>query len=121
MVTFRLIHKSDKEIKYEYFPEGNASSTAGIIAIDLEKEEITVFQPAELDTLMTITADSLIAMRKSINEMRAELGEALITEEELPTATEDNSYYCYASKAVKKITEEYNKGNILDNGCVLWY
>ncbi len=32
-----------------------------------------------------------------------------------------SSYYCYASKAIEKITEEYNKGNILKDGCVIWY
>ena len=121
MVTFRMVIESDKEIKYEYFPEGDKSSTAGIITIDLKREEIQVLQPAERDILITATADSLTVMRNNINEMRAELGEGLLTEEELPSATEDGSYYCYASKAMKKISEEYNKGNILKDGCVTWY
>lgn len=121
MVTIRLLYQSDKEIKYEYFSEGDEASAAGFIVIDLENEEIKLIQPAEKDYLITATVESLKKLRDSINEMRAEQGEELLTEEELPTVTEDIGFYCYASKAKEKITEEYNKGNILKDGCVIWY
>ena len=121
MVTFQLLHKSEKEIRYEYFPEGDVNSMAGLIGINLENDEIMVLQPAELDVLITVSGDSMKAMRDSINEMRSELGEPLLTEEELPMTKADSSYYCYASRAVQKIEKDYRRGIILQEGNVIWY
>lgn len=121
MVTFRMIFKSDKEIRYEYFPEGNKASTPGIIDINLVNKEIKVLLPAEQDILITATAESLNVMRKSINEMRAELGEQPLTEEELPIVTHNRHYYCYASKAINRIIDSYNNGILLEDGHVIWY
>ena len=57
----------------------------------------------------------------SIKEMRKENGEPLLTEEELPTATEESRYYQYASHAINGIGEAYEKGNILNEGTIAWY
>lgn len=121
MVTFRLIFEIEEEIRYEYFPEGDETGEAGLISIDICKGEITVLRPAEKDILITSTVDGMKAIRDSINEMRVEQGKPLLTEEKLPVATEESKYYCYAEKAVKKIIEECNNGNILVSGCVMWY
>ena len=121
MVTFRLIFEIEEEIRYEYSPEGDETGEAGLISLDICKGEITVLRPAEKDILITSTVDGMKAIRDSINEMRVEQGKPLLTEEKLPVATEESKYYCYAVKAVKKIIEECNNGNILVSGCVMWY
>ena len=121
MVTFRLMLEAEDEISYEYYPEGDENSEAGRISINVNKSEITVCQPAERDMLITVTVDSMKAMRDSINAMRAEQGRPLLTEEELPTATEGSHYYCYASKAMEKIFKSYKSGIVTKSGCVQWY
>ena len=121
MVTFKLLDKTEKEIRYEYFPEDDKNSEAGLIGINIDEESIVVAKPAERDSLMRVLASELNEMRDSINEMRKENGEPLLTEEELPTATEDDVFYCYASHAIRKIKEAYKKGCILEEGMAAWY
>ena len=121
MVTFRLMLEAEDEISYEYYPEGDENSEAGRISINVNKSEITVCQPAERDMLITATVDGMKAIRDSINEMRAEQGRPLLTDEELPMATEESCYYCYASKAMEKIFESYKNGVVIKNGTVVWY
>jgi len=121
MVTFRLIFETEEEIRYEYFPEGDETGEAGRISIDICKCEIMVLRPAAKDMLITATVDGMKAIRDSINEMRAEQGRPLLTEEELPSATEESHYYCYASKAMEKIFESYKSGIVLKSGCAVWH
>ena len=121
MVTFQLVSQTKDEIKYNYFPEGDETCKTGVIAIDIRKEEIRVLHPAEKDFLVTVTVDSMKAVWDSINEMRAEQGETPLTEEELPVTTEENSYYCYAEKAIREIVKGYDAGNVLKSGCLMWY
>lgn len=42
MVRFVLLHKTDREIIYQYLPEGDENMEAGVIAIDLKEERIFV-------------------------------------------------------------------------------
>ena len=121
MVIFKLLYKADKEIRYEYFPEGDKNSAAGIIGINVEEEKIFVVQPAERDSLRRIPASELNGMRDCINDMRKENGEAPLTEDELPTATEDDVFYYYASHAMSKIAEAYDSGTVLEHRTVAWY
>ncbi|MDO5041457.1 MAG: hypothetical protein Q4D95_05140 [Peptoniphilus sp.] len=60
-------------------------------------------------------------MRDAINEMRKESGRPPLTEEELPTATEDEEWYYYADHAIRSIREELGKGIIPEKGTVTWY
>lgn len=121
MVTFNLLYKAEKEIRYEYFPEGDKNSAAGIIGINVDEERIFVVQAAERDSLRRIPASNLNEMREHINEMRRENGEAQLTEEELPIATEDEVFYYYADHAISKIAEAYDGGTVLEQGTVAWY
>ena len=121
MVTFRLLYKTEKEIRYEYFPEDDRNSEAGIIGINVDEESVFVVQPAGRDSLRCVPTSELNEMRDSINEMRKEKGEPLLTEEELPTAMEDEIFYYYASHAIRKIIEAYEVGNVLAEGMAIWY
>lgn len=121
MVTFNKIYSSEQEIRYEYFPEGDKTCTAGVIGINLETDNISLIQPAERDLQIVIPASEMNAMRKNIEEMRKECGEEPLTEDELPTVTEDTMYYRYASHALNKISGAYENGKILDSGEVIWY
>ncbi len=120
MVTYELIAVTDKTITYNYYPEGK-KETCGIISIDLVKEEMVLEKPSENDVLINLEKDDLNQMRDEINRMRAENGESLLTEEELPVAKEDSSYYVYATHAIKDICDKYNNGNTPENGTVMWY
>ena len=121
MVTFKLLYKSDKEIRYEYFPENDKLSEAGIIGIDVNQNSIFIIQPAERDTLRRVSASELNELRDSINEMRKENRESPLAEEELPIATENDVFYYYASHAIRKIAEDYDEGHIHEEGMVAWY
>lgn len=121
MVTFKLLYKTDTEIRYEYYPEDDKNSNAGLIGINVVEDTIELLQVAERDRMRIITAEELNSMRDSINEMRKENGTPLLTEEELPTATEDSKYYQYASHTMQKINEAYESGCILEEGMAAWY
>ena len=60
-------------------------------------------------------------MRDAINQMRIERGTPELTEEEMPLAIEDEEWYQYADHAIRRIFEEYEKGNIPEKGTVAWY
>jgi len=121
VVTYRLVYESDKEIRYEYFPDGDEDYAAGLIGIDVQKKEISVLQKAELDVLLSVSAEHMKAIRDSINEMRAERSAPPLTEKELPEVTEESSYYCYASHAMKEIETYYCRGEVIKKGEVMWY
>ena len=91
-----------------------------MIGINVTEDAIGLLKPAERDR-MRIIKEKLNSMRDSINEMRKENGEPPLSEEELPTATEDSKYYQYASHAIRKINEAYEGGCVLEEGMVAWY
>ena len=121
MVTFKILYKTDTEIRYEYYPEDDKNSIAGLIGINVVEDTIELLQPAERDRMRIIKAEELNSMRDSINEMRKENGEPPLSEEELPTATEDSKYYQYAFHAIRKINEAYEDGRVLEEGMAAWY
>ena len=50
-----------------------------------------------------------------------ENGEEPLTEEELPTATEGESWYWFGDHAISKIWNAFREGKELDKGCAMWY
>lgn len=121
MVKFILKTKDDKTLIYEYFPEGDFESKAGIISLDTKLETISVEVPAEKDFLCSTTAKELNEMRDAVNQMRIENGEPELTENELPIATEDESWYWYGDHAVNRIWKAFCEGKELSEGTVMWY
>lgn len=121
MVTFNLIKKENGILTYEYYPQGNTNAKAGIIELDSNKREISIVTPAEEDFLRSTIAAELNRMRDAINEMRVENGEEPLTEEELPTATEGESWYWFGDHAISKIWNAFREGKELDKGCAMWY
>ncbi len=121
MVKFYLDYKTDSKAAYKYYPEGNCESKPGIISVEFDSMACTIVEVAEEDFICVATAKSLNEMRDSINEMRVEMGEPPFTEDELPTATEDEEWYYYAGHAIDRIKDELKKENIPDKGTVAWY
>lgn len=121
MVKFKLKEKADNKFIYEYFPEGDFSKESGIIIVNLPTETVLVEKVAEEDFECHTTADELNNMRNAINEMRAENGEAPLTEKELPSATEVSRWYYYANHAINKLCDLFNNGEEPIDGTVAWY
>ena len=121
MVKWILKEEKEKRLIYEYFPEGNFESKAGIIILDAKLETISIEVPAEKDFLSRTTAKALNEMRDAINQMRIKNGEPELTEDELPIATEDESWYWYGDHALDGIWKAFCEGNELSEGTVMWY
>lgn len=121
MVKFLLKSNNGNVLTYEYYPEGDFDSKAGIITFNTESRTISVDVPAVNDFISSTTIKELNDMRDAINQMRVENGEPPITEDELPTATEDESWYYYGDHAMNKIWKSFLDGKILSEGTVAWY
>ncbi len=121
MVKFLLKTRDENTLAYEYFPEGDIESKAGIIIFDINLKTITVDVPAEKDFLSGTTAKELNEMRDAINRMRIENGEPELTEDELPIATEDELWYWYGDHAINSIWKAFREGKELPEGTVMWY
>ncbi|MBQ3515274.1 MAG: hypothetical protein IJA32_15990 [Lachnospiraceae bacterium] len=121
MVTFNLIKKENGILTYKYYPQGNTNAKAGTIELDSNKREISIVTPAEEDFLRSTTVAELNRMHDAINEMRVENGEEPLTEEELLTATEGESWYWFGDHAISKIWNAFREGKELDKGCSMWY
>lgn len=121
MVKWILKNKREKTLIYEYFPEGDFESKAGIIILDGNLETISVKVPAEKDFLCSTTAKELNDMRNAINQMRIENGEPELTEDELLIATEEETWYWYGDHAMDGIWEAFCEGKELPEGTVMWY
>lgn len=121
MVKFILKEKTDNKFVYEYFPEGDFSKKAGIIIVDTASESVWVEKVAEEDFERHTTADELNELRDSVNEMRAENGEPLLTEEEWPSAKEGSSWYYYANHAINRLRDLFNNEEEPTEGTVAWY
>lgn len=85
------------------------------------EDTIELLQPAERDRMLVVKAEELNSCRDSINAMQKENGELPLTEDELSTATEDSKHYQYASHAIRKITEAYEVGHVIEEGMAAWY
>lgn len=121
MVTFDIESETLDKVVYKYFPENHRDSKPGIFSISLTTGEVLLEVVAEEDHLCRTSASELNAMRDAINEMRAENGEPPLTEEELPTATEDEEWYYYVDHAIRRVREQLKKGVIPEKGTVAWY
>lgn len=121
MVTFVMESKDADKVVYRYYPENDIDKTYGIISVQLKDGRISLDIAAEEDCLCFASAAQLNEMRDSINQMRKENGEAPLTEEELPTATEDEEWYLYADHAIRRIRKEIEKGSVPERGTVAWY
>lgn len=120
MVTFFLNMKTAEFLECKYYPEGHEDKKTGMIKIRIADNFVDL-DPAEEDFKRITTAEELNKMRDSINRMRLEEGEKELTEDELPSATEDEEWYYYADHVIRRIFEDYNKGIIPENGTVAWY
>ena len=121
MVTYFIDSKDATQVVYKYYPENHTDKACGHIRANLDSEKITIDAVAEEDFVCRTSADELNEMRNAINEMRLENGEPPLTEEELPTATEGDEWYYYADHMVRRLIEEFEKGNIPESGTVAWY
>lgn len=120
MVTFDIESKTSDKVVYRYFPENHRDCKSGIFSISLATGEVLLEAVAEEDYICRASASGLNAMRDDINEMLAGNGEPLLTEEELPIATDDEWYY-YADHAIRKVRDELEKNIIPEKGTVAWY
>ncbi len=121
MVTFCLIEENDKYIIYWYFPNGKEERGHGVIVIDKLKEDISITQLAPDDYSRFVSLDEQNKMRNSVNNMRKTNGNQELTEKEWPSPKEEFTITSFADHAVLKILEDYNSGEILKNGIVVWY
>lgn len=120
MVVFELMSKEEDKIVYKYYPENHTDKKSGLISIRPSTSEYEL-EPAEEDFLCVASVEELNEMRNAINQMRIERGAPELTEEEMPSATEDEEWYQYVDHAIRRILEEYEKGNIPEKGTVAWY
>ena len=121
MVTFAIECKDATKVVYRYFPENHMDSSFGVISVQLENGDISLDVVAEEDFVCITSAVELNEMRDAINEMRRENGEPPLTEEELPTATEDDEWYYYADHVIRRIRDDMEKGSIQEKATVVWY
>lgn len=121
MVTYYLAHQDDKKLIYHYYPENKQEYKCGSICVCLKTNNVQLDSVAEEDFLRRTTAAELNEMRDAINDMRKENGEPPLTEEELPTATEDEEWYWYADHAMRDIAKKLDEGNTPEKGTVMWY
>ena len=121
MVTYKQFYKNAEIIKYYYYVEGVTSSEPGIIEVNLTKQSINIIKPSPRDSYKLFTSQDARLIVNSINEMRKEAGEPIMTEEEsIPKET--IHYYKYGSHAVNDITKIINEQNrIPTKGTVAWY
>ena len=121
MVTFKLVRQTDANILYHYYPEGRENQEFGIICIDLINDTIILEKLAANDFERVIKKEELNEMREVINKMRIENGESELSEDECPTATEDEISRFYADHAINAIWEAYKEGAPLKSGSRAWY
>lgn len=121
MVTYFIDSKEATQVVYKYYPENHTDKAYGLIKVDLIGNEISVQAVAEDDFVSRASADELNKIRNAINEMRLENGKPLLTEDELPTATEGEEWYYYADQVIRRLIEEFDKGTVPEKGAVVWY
>ena len=96
MVVFGLIFRNENKIRYEYFPEGDKNSTAGIIGIDCKAASFEVIQPAEREISLSI-------------DNKADV-----------TVPSERMHLLYAGYAILKIKAAYANGIVLEGGTAVW-
>lgn len=121
MVHFEITSRAEKCVTYAYYPEGDKDAKPGVIELNAVTGKAALVTPAQKDFLCRASAEDLNTLRAAIDEMRKEVGQAPLTEEELPLATTAEIWYTYADHAICMIEEEYKLGTILEQGTAMWY
>jgi len=121
MVTFKLVNQTESFAIYHYYPEGNENIECGVIRLNIPSKTAVLEKLAEKDFERIITKDELNQSRESINEMREEIGQPPLTEEELPVATHDIVSRFYADPAISAIQDACQSGEIPKSGKQMWY
>ena len=114
MVTFKLITKTEQNLTYYYYPEGQSQGNCGIIVFDMKNKTINFIKKADNDFEKRIRKVELNRFRNTLVEINS-------NNEIVPDATEDIKYYWYADKVLNEIREKYDEGIILEEGMVVWY
>lgn len=117
MVTFKLIKKSEDQLVYWYYPEGNEEKRPGIIVVNRVREEINITELAEDDWERDIPPEEINELIDAINQMRRERGETHF--EELVTEPEHSIFY--GDHAVSEIAKHLREGIIPEKGMQAWY
>lgn len=120
MVTFFKKSSSAREVLYIYYPEGDTNSKCGWIKFDTKTGKVSLAVLAEKDRERIITIEDMNALRDSADEMKREMGEPPLSEEEWPRATRDEHYYTYASHVIRRIEESWKQGELPEKGQVVW-
>ena len=118
MVYFNIIYHSDTEIRYEYFPENDKNSTAGIIGIDKQKKEISLLQPAERDYEVAMVTPTVSSGQNK--GLRLVTDENTFQDNNIVPLNANKRYYLYAHHAIKKIQSTYCMGCIIKSDKVAW-
>ena len=123
MVTYELVRRNESTLVYEYWPENDRGSRPGQVFVDLASETVSLGIPAERDFQSRTTGWDMNAMRDCINEMRQELGEPPLSEEELPTEPDDSVYrwWWYYDHVWRDLSRGHDEGEMPECGMVAWY
>lgn len=117
MVSFVLIEKSENQLVYWYYPEGNEDKRPGVIIVDRIKEEIDISEVAEEDWERDIPPEEINELVESINQMKRERGATDFVE---PVTEPEHSIY-YGDHAVRELIKYLREGKVPEKGMQMWY
>ena len=117
MVTYKLVKRTDESLVYWYYPENDEEKQPGIIDINIIEKEIEIVQIAEDDWMYEIPVTDLNNMAKTINHFSMKSGEIIPIEE----ANEPIYCFDYGFHAVHNLEQRLSKGEVPENGVVMWY
>ncbi|EHR35069.1 hypothetical protein ACWOAQ_08945 [Helcococcus kunzii] len=114
MLTYKMIDRNDKYIRYKYFPYGKDIKVAGgIIKIDLINNQYIIEELAQLDKREEFSDEEIMQMLEYINSERKKGDFPLLTKEEF---IEKNLNYVFSTKLVEEIFKQIQKNNIKEKG-----
>lgn len=71
MLTYKIIEKNDKYIRYKYFPYGkDIKVTGGIIKINLDNKQYIIEEVAQLDKREDLSEEEINQIVTNINSLR---------------------------------------------------
>lgn len=114
MLTYKMIDRNDKYIRYKYFPYGKDIKVAGgIIKIDLMNNQYIIEELAQLDKREEFSDEEIMQMLEYINSERKKGDFPFLTKEEF---IEKNLSYVFAAKLADEIFNQIRKNNIKEKG-----
>jgi len=116
MVYWYLVEENDEHIVYEYYPENRKDKKSGIITLDRSTMSIELTQPAELDSSNVVKEEDLRSLYRTISETKDVDDVEKIIAESVGTR-----YWFYFDHAARGIFDDYNSGEIKENGMAAWY